>query len=196
MLKILSVCSLLVCTSLLVWWFRSGESPLDSMEGVVDVDDEIEAETKKIDSDKNKPEEEKIEKVSDDLNKPSKVKNIEDEKNKQKEIETKKSDNEVKKSEDPVDDTAAKTSPDGFNVTVKDLTINGKNVRVSPFAGVGVVTVNFCFKHAGKKMSPKQKEALVDLLSKSLGESTESKNNDQVENYKREKNIQVGFSGV
>ncbi len=196
MLKILSVCSLLVCTSLLVWWFRSGESLLDNMEGVVDADAEIEAEAEKANGDKNKPEEEKVEKVSDDLNKPSEVKNIEDEKNKKKELETKKSNTEVNKSEDQVDDAVTKTSLDGFNVAVKDLTINGKNVRVSPFAGVGVVTVNFCFKHAGKKMSPKQKEALVDLLSKSLGESTESKNNDQVEAYKREKNIHIGFSGV
>jgi zinc protease len=200
MLKILSVCSLIACTALLVWWFRSGESPLDSMEGVIDADDEIEveakAETEKIDSDKNKSEEAEDKKISDDVKKSIKVKKTEDKESKQEELETEKSNNELNKSEDHVDDMSNKASTDGFNVTVKDLTVSGKNIRVSPFAGVGVITVNFCFKHAGKKMSPKEKEALVDLLSKSLGESTESKNNDQVEVYKREKNIHVGFSGV
>ena len=90
--------------------------------------------------------------------------------------------------------TQQKSPLDGFNVEVKDLAINGKTVRVSTFAGVGVITLSLCFKHAGEKLAPKQKEALVALLASSLGESTESKTSEELETYGRKENISVSFS--
>ncbi len=82
---------------------------------------------------------------------------------------------------------------DGFNVTVKDLVVAGKTVRISPFKGIGVVTVNLCFKNAGDKLSPKQKEALVALLCRAMGESTQSKAREQMQTYAREHNVHVSF---
>ncbi len=89
----------------------------------------------------------------------------------------------------------ATTPPlDGFNVCVKDLVVAGKTVRVSPFAEVGVTTITLCFKNAGEKLAPKNKEALVALLARSLGEATTSKTREQLQNYSREQNIYTWFS--
>ncbi len=82
---------------------------------------------------------------------------------------------------------------DGFNVVVKDLVVAGKTVRISPFKGIGVVTVNLCFKNAGEKLSPKQKECLVSLLRRAMGESTKSKTREQMQAYTREHNVHVSF---
>jgi len=83
---------------------------------------------------------------------------------------------------------------DGFNVVVKDLLVSGKTVRISPFKGIGVVTINLCFKNAGEKLSPKQKESLVSLLRRSLGEATKSKTREQMQDYSRKHNVALSFS--
>ena len=88
---------------------------------------------------------------------------------------------------------AAHSPLDGFNVVVKDIVVAGKTVRVSPFAGIGVVTVSLCFKNAGQKLAQKNKETLVALLTRSLGESTDSKTREQLQAYSRDKNVQVSF---
>ena len=82
---------------------------------------------------------------------------------------------------------------DGFNVTVKDLVVAGKTVRISPFKSIGVVTVNLCFKNAGDKLSPKHKEALVALLCRAMGESTQFKTREQMQTYAREHNVHLSF---
>jgi len=81
--------------------------------------------------------------------------------------------------------------PTSFNVIVKDLKIADKTVRVSPFQGVGVVTIQLCFKNAGEKLSPKNKEAVVALLSKSVGEATNKKTREQLQDYASEHNVAV-----
>lgn len=82
---------------------------------------------------------------------------------------------------------------DGFNVVVRDLVVAEKTVRVSPFKDIGVVTVNLCFKNAGEKLSPKNKECLVALLARAMGESTESRSHMQLQAYAREHNVHVTF---
>ena len=82
---------------------------------------------------------------------------------------------------------------DGFNVVVKDLTVAGKTIRICPFKGIGVVTVNLCFKNAGEKLSPKAKECLVSLLSRAMGETTQSRSRTQLQAYAREHNVHVAF---
>lgn len=79
----------------------------------------------------------------------------------------------------------------GFNVVVKDLRVAEKTVRISPFQGVGVITIALCFKNAGEKLSPKHKEALVALLSKSIGEATNAKTREQLQDYASEHNVAV-----
>lgn len=88
----------------------------------------------------------------------------------------------------------AEDSSKAFNVIVKDLVIAGKTVRISPFKGIGVITVNFCFKHAGEKQSPERKECLVALLSKAMGESTASKTREQLQAYSRKHNVHISFN--
>lgn len=83
---------------------------------------------------------------------------------------------------------------DGFNVIVKDLMAAGKTVRISPFKGIGAVTVNLCFKNAGEKLSPKTKECLVALLAKAMGEATQSRSRAQLLAYGRKHNVHVAFS--
>jgi len=83
---------------------------------------------------------------------------------------------------------------EGFNVIVKDLTVAGKNVQISPFAGIGVVSISLCFKNAGEKLSPKHKEALVSLLTRFLGEATATKTHEQLQDYSRKQNIHVSFA--
>ena len=43
-----------------------------------------------------------------------------------------------------------------FNVSVKDLSVAGRKVRISPFKDIGVISVSLCFKNAGEKLSPKK----------------------------------------
>lgn len=81
-----------------------------------------------------------------------------------------------------------------FNVVIKDLAIAGKTVRISPFKDIGVVTVSLCFKNAGEKLSPKYKESLVSLLSKSMGNATDSKTREQLQAYSLQHNTHVSFS--
>jgi len=80
-----------------------------------------------------------------------------------------------------------------FNVVVKDLNIAGKKVRISPFKDVGVITVSLCFKNAGEKLSPKNKECLVSLLSKAIGDATDSKTREQLQAYSLEHNLHISF---
>ena len=82
----------------------------------------------------------------------------------------------------------------GFNVVFKELVVGGKTIRISPFKGIGVVTINLCFKSAGEKLDPKDKEGLVSLLAKSMGESTESRSKEKLQAYSREHNVSVSVS--
>ncbi len=82
---------------------------------------------------------------------------------------------------------------DSFNVVVKDLMAAGKTVRISPFKGIGVVTVNLCFKNVGEKLSPRHKESLVALLAKAMGDATTSKTREQLQAYSLQHNVLVSF---
>ena len=175
MLKTLLVCALLLGSSLFVWWFRSGESPFDNLDGVVDADEKIET--------KEEP------KAESPIQKRVHVE--ENSSAKQEASSTVEPDHP-----EVTVDTPEKSPLEGFNVEVKDIKISSKNIRISPFAGVGVISINMCFKHAGKKLSPAGKESLVGLLSRSLGEATKLKNRDQLEAYARKENVSISFSGL
>lgn len=82
---------------------------------------------------------------------------------------------------------------DSFSVVVKDLAVAGKTVRISPFKGVGVVTVNLCFRNVGEKLSPKHKESLVALLARAMGETTDSKTREQMQAYSLQHNVHLSF---
>jgi zinc protease len=78
---------------------------------------------------------------------------------------------------------------DGFNLSVKELTVSDKKVFYATFKGVNVVTVQIGFKNAGQKLSPKGKQSLVALLQSLLGESSAFKNRDQILAFMREHNL-------
>jgi len=81
-----------------------------------------------------------------------------------------------------------------FNVSVKDLSVAGRKVRISPFKDIGVISVSLCFKNAGEKLSPKNKECLVSLLSKAMGDATASRTREQLQAYSLEHNLHISFS--
>lgn len=82
----------------------------------------------------------------------------------------------------------------GFNLNVKKLDIENKSVYFAPFDGVGVVTVKIAFKGAGQKIFPKEKEILVGLLERILGEATTYKNKEKILDFSREHNLNIAFS--
>lgn len=84
--------------------------------------------------------------------------------------------------------------PGDFNVVVKDIKTAEKTIRISPFQGIGTITVNLCFKNAGQKLSPRHKEALVSLLARALGEATDTKTREQLQDYARQHNVSVSGS--
>lgn len=213
MLKILLTCTLLVGTTLFVWWFSSGEFTFDHKEtDVVDADAKVEEQAKV-----KKPKTKSKAKV---IAEPENESPAAQEKTPQqiKEISPKETDTnapaEEPNTETKIDETQkeviadvdhddsdnakqpTKPSLEAFNVEVKDLDVSGKNIRISHFDGVGVISINLCFKHAGKKLSPVGKESLVSLLSRALGEGTKLKDRDQLEAYARKENVSISFAGL
>lgn len=81
--------------------------------------------------------------------------------------------------------------PQNFNVVVKDLSIGEKSIRFSPSKDVGVVSLILSFKNAGEKSSPKNKEALVSVLTKAICETTKTKTREQLQDYASEHNVIV-----
>lgn len=182
MLKVLLVCCLLLGTSLFVWWFCSDGSLFDNMEDVVDADEKVESNSeKKVETEINKK-----------MHTEGAINNV------QKTDSTIDSNNKnVESVAQPLENKQVEKSPlEGFNVEVKDIKVAGKNIRISSFAGVGVISINICFKNAGKKLSPAGKESLAGLLSRSLGEATKLKDRDQLEAYSRKENVSISFAGL
>lgn len=79
----------------------------------------------------------------------------------------------------------------GFNIEAKALDIAGKKIFCIPFKGVNVVTLQIGFKNAGRKLSPKGKEALVALVESALCENTSLKSRAQILAFMREHNLLV-----